>query len=156
MAQSPLRPTFNVELANGSEGYIPPAEQHPLGGYTTWPARTAGLEVGAEAAITEAVLTLLERVAGKKRVPLPAFARGVVVDSGRSLRLLITGTPIGERILDLTLNDAPSFDCWVEGEWIREAVFDDADRAIEGLRRFIEQYLSPKSIAEWEARRAQA
>ena len=70
-AQSPLRPTFNVELANGSEGYIPPAEQHALGGYTTWPARTAGLEVGAEAAITEAVITLLERVAGKKRVPLP-------------------------------------------------------------------------------------
>ncbi|MFB3828879.1 MAG: hypothetical protein ACE15B_19085, partial [Bryobacteraceae bacterium] len=39
--QSPLRPTFNMELANGAEGYIPPPEQHKLGGYTTWPARTA-------------------------------------------------------------------------------------------------------------------
>ncbi|MBX9626560.1 MAG: hypothetical protein K2X82_22355 [Gemmataceae bacterium] len=70
-AQSPLAGTFAVELANGSEGYIPPAEQHPLGGYTTWPARSAALEVGAEAKITDAVLGLLEKVAGKKRKPLP-------------------------------------------------------------------------------------
>lgn len=105
----------------------------------------------AEVAFSEA-----ERERIKKRVPLPPYARGVVVDSGRSLRLLITSTPIGERILDLTLNDAPSFDCWVEGEWVREAVFDDGDRAIEGLRRFMDEFLSPKSIAEWEARRARA
>ena len=45
---SPFTATFNIELANGSEGYIPPPEQHKLGGYTTWPARTAGLEVNAE------------------------------------------------------------------------------------------------------------
>ncbi|MBX9582375.1 MAG: hypothetical protein K2X87_18895 [Gemmataceae bacterium] len=70
-AKSPLAGTFTVELANGSEGYIPPAEQHPLGGYTTWPARSAALEVGAEAKIADAVLGLLEEVAGKKRKPLP-------------------------------------------------------------------------------------
>jgi putative membrane-bound dehydrogenase-like protein len=45
---SPLGTHFNIELANGAEGYIPPPEQHTLGGYTTWPARTAGLEVKAE------------------------------------------------------------------------------------------------------------
>ncbi|MFM7836743.1 MAG: hypothetical protein ACKPJD_33535, partial [Planctomycetaceae bacterium] len=45
---SPLVATMNIELANGAEGYIPPPEQHVLGGYTTWPARTAGLEVQAE------------------------------------------------------------------------------------------------------------
>ncbi|MFN7563916.1 MAG: PVC-type heme-binding CxxCH protein, partial [Prosthecobacter sp.] len=39
---------FNIELANGAEGYIPPLEQHEFGGYTTWPARTAGLEPEAE------------------------------------------------------------------------------------------------------------
>jgi hypothetical protein len=66
-AFSPLSPTFTIELANGSEGYIPPPEQHALGGYTTWPARTAGLEVTAEPRIVEAVLGLLERVAGKPR-----------------------------------------------------------------------------------------
>lgn len=82
-AQSPLAGTFAVELANGADGYIPPAEQHPLGGYTTWPARSAGLEEGAEAKITDAVLGLLERVAGNKRKPLPdpaadAYAKTVL------------------------------------------------------------------------------
>ena len=53
---SPLPLTMNIELANGSEGYIPPPEQHVLGGYTTWPARTAALEVQAEPKIVAAVL----------------------------------------------------------------------------------------------------
>ena len=66
-AQSPLQPTFTIELANGAEGYIPPPEQHKLGGYTTWPARSAGLEAQAEPRIVEAVLGLLEDVAGKPR-----------------------------------------------------------------------------------------
>jgi hypothetical protein len=44
-----------VELANGAEGYIPPREQHELGGYTTWPARTAALEVDAETKIVAAL-----------------------------------------------------------------------------------------------------
>jgi len=66
-AQSPFATTFNIELANGSEGYIPPPEQHVLGGYTTWPARTAGLEVQAEPRIVETALGLLEEVAGKQR-----------------------------------------------------------------------------------------
>src|SRR5262249_2844353 len=62
-AQSPFELTMNIELANGSEGYIPPPEQHTLGGYTTWPARTAGLEFQAEPKIFAAELTLLEQVA---------------------------------------------------------------------------------------------
>ncbi len=65
--RSPLETTFTIELANGSEGYIPPPEQHALGGYTTWPARTAGLEVQAEPKIVETVLGLLENVAGTER-----------------------------------------------------------------------------------------
>lgn len=36
--QSPLPNTFTIELANGADGYIPPPEQHKLGGYTTWAA----------------------------------------------------------------------------------------------------------------------
>lgn len=63
--RSPLQPTMNIELANGAEGYIPPPEQHKLGGYTTWPAKTAGLEVDAEPQIVATVLKLLEQVAGK-------------------------------------------------------------------------------------------
>jgi hypothetical protein len=48
-----------IELANGAEGYIPPLEQHQLGGYTTWPARTAALEVGAESKIVDTLYPLL-------------------------------------------------------------------------------------------------
>src|SRR5207237_140130 len=73
-AQSPFPVTFNIELANGAEGYIPPPEQHKLGGYTTWPARTAALEVEAEPKIVETVLGLLEKVSGKARYPVAAGA----------------------------------------------------------------------------------
>jgi hypothetical protein len=66
-AESPFDNTMNIELANGAEGYIPPPEQHALGGYTTWPARTAALEIQAEPKIVATVLKLLEQVAGKRR-----------------------------------------------------------------------------------------
>jgi hypothetical protein len=70
-SRSPVQPLMNLELANGAEGYIPPPEQHYLGGYTTWPARTAGLETEAEPKIVEALLDLLEQVSGgKQRQPL--------------------------------------------------------------------------------------
>ena len=88
-AASPLVPTFTVELANGADGYIPPAEQHVLGGYTTWPARSAGLEAGAEAKVVEAVLGLLEKVAGKKRRALPDAAADPYA------KLVLAAKPVG-------------------------------------------------------------
>ena len=63
--RSPFETTMNLSLANGSEGYIPTPEQHRLGGYTTWPARTAGLEVQAEPRIVSALLALLAEIARK-------------------------------------------------------------------------------------------
>ncbi len=81
-AQSPLPVTMNISLANGAEGYIPPPEQHHLGGYTTWPARTAGLEVEAEPRIVATLLSLLEEVAGQpRRIPTDEhgpYARAVL------------------------------------------------------------------------------
>lgn len=65
--QSPLEKTMVIELANGGDGYIPPPEFHPLGGYNTWAARSAGLEVMAEPKIVAASLGLLEKVTGKSR-----------------------------------------------------------------------------------------
>jgi hypothetical protein len=70
-AQSPLPNTFTIELANGAEGYIPQPEQHKLGGYTTWAARSAGLEVDAEPKIIAAMLKLLEDTTGKPRRAVP-------------------------------------------------------------------------------------
>ena len=66
-AHSPLADTMVISLANGGDGYIPPPEQHRLGGYNTWAARSAGLEVMAEPKISESCLQLLERVTGKPR-----------------------------------------------------------------------------------------
>lgn len=66
---SPLPHTMVIELANGGDGYIPPPEQHHLGGYNTWAARSAGLEVQAEPKIAATALHLLEQVAGKPSIP---------------------------------------------------------------------------------------
>jgi putative membrane-bound dehydrogenase-like protein len=58
---------FNIELANGAEGYIPPIEQHTLGGYTTWPARTAGLELKAEPQMVEQLGKAIASLADEKK-----------------------------------------------------------------------------------------
>ncbi len=62
-AESPLKPTFVIELANDYCGYLPTAEQHALGGYETWRARSSFLEVDAEAKIRGKLLDLLGEVA---------------------------------------------------------------------------------------------
>lgn len=61
--ESPLRPTFTIELANGYNGYLPTPEHHKLGGYETWRARSSYLEENASVAIEEAVLELFKTVA---------------------------------------------------------------------------------------------
>jgi len=60
---SPLHPYFNIDLANGFWGYLPPPEQHKLGGYTTWPTTSSCLEVDAEPKIRRELLRLLRAVA---------------------------------------------------------------------------------------------
>ena len=61
-AASPMQTTMNISLANGCEGYIAPPEQHKLGGYTTWRARTSCLEELAEPKIKAALAGLLVEV----------------------------------------------------------------------------------------------
>jgi hypothetical protein len=65
--RSPLKPSFTIELANGAEGYLPPPDQHVLGGYETWRARSSCLEETAEVKITSAVLDLLNSVAQARK-----------------------------------------------------------------------------------------
>ena len=59
--QSPLQPTFVIELANGYNGYLPTSRQHQLGGYETWRARSSYLAVDAEAKVRTTLLQLLGR-----------------------------------------------------------------------------------------------
>ena len=72
---SPLKSTFVVELANGCEGYIPPPELHPLGGYTCWRARTACLETDAERKIRSRVLDLLASVTKQRADEQPVKSK---------------------------------------------------------------------------------
>src|SRR5262245_8136223 len=61
-----LRPILLIELANGAEGYIPPREQFALGGYTTWPARTAALEPATEEKISRTLHRLMWDLRGPR------------------------------------------------------------------------------------------
>jgi hypothetical protein len=62
--RSLLKPTFTIELANGSYGYLPTPEHHEVGGYETWRG-TNLLEVTASPKIADAVVGLLEKVAAR-------------------------------------------------------------------------------------------
>jgi hypothetical protein len=61
--QSPLKPTFVIELANGYNGYLPTPEQHTLGGYETWRAKSSYLARDAEPQLRRTLLQLLDQVA---------------------------------------------------------------------------------------------
>ena len=91
--QSPLPQTMVIELANGGDGYIPPPEQHLLGGYNTWAARSAGLEVQAEPKIAAAGLQLLESVAGKPR-------RNFKQSQGPAVAAILAAKPVAYWRLD--------------------------------------------------------
>jgi hypothetical protein len=87
----------------------------------------------------------LEKV--KAAFPLPPGGRGVVVDSGDSLRLIIASDPAAQRLVEVRLGDESSFDAWVHGEWVREALFRNFD---EGLRRapaLVREYLTTERAA---------
>jgi neutral ceramidase len=57
--KSPLKPTFTIELANGSYGYLPTPRHHALGGYETW-LGTSKVEVEASEKIVKTILDLFE------------------------------------------------------------------------------------------------
>ena len=60
-AKSPFADTFTIELANGSNGYLPTPPQHDLGGYETW-LGTNRVEREASVKITSKILELLAKV----------------------------------------------------------------------------------------------
>jgi hypothetical protein len=60
--RSPFKQTFTIELANGCNGYLPPPEQHKLGGYETWRARSSYLETEAAPRIFDTLMALFARL----------------------------------------------------------------------------------------------
>lgn len=77
---SPFGIHFNIELANGATGYIPPPEQHTLGGYTTWPARTAGLEIKAEPQMVDQLSKSIASLTNDKTRQLDELAGSYAVE----------------------------------------------------------------------------
>ncbi len=60
--ESPVKPVFTIELANGWHGYIPTPTQHALGGYETWRARSSYLETNAAPKIVEGLMELFSQL----------------------------------------------------------------------------------------------
>jgi hypothetical protein len=59
--RSPLKPTFTMELAGGSYGYLPTPPQHALGGYETW-LGTNKVEIEASTKIVARLMELFDQV----------------------------------------------------------------------------------------------
>jgi hypothetical protein len=79
----------------------------------------------------------------KSSLPLPTGSRGIVIDAGFSIRVIITGEPVGERYVDINFVDAPSLDYWVNGQLIEERVFSNMGEALKRIRPDLQRYLNP-------------
>jgi len=110
---SPSPHHFTMELANGSFGYIPPPEQHKLGGYTTWPARSAGLEEQAEPKIVQTVQQMLWKSQGINSwvTVFPECAYGVAVSASKPVAYWPLGDLDPTTVLDLVPHDKNSPTC---------------------------------------------
>ncbi len=64
--RSPFPQHFTISLANGYNGYLPTVEQHGLGGYETWRARSSYLEVPAADKIKQRLLAMLTQLKERK------------------------------------------------------------------------------------------
>jgi len=60
-SKSQLQPTFTIEQANGSYGYLPTPEQHELGGYETWYSANY-VEVKASRKIVSTLLEMFKKL----------------------------------------------------------------------------------------------
>jgi hypothetical protein len=79
----------------------------------------------------------------KSGLPLPPGARGVIIDAGYSIRVIITGEPVGERYVDINFTDAPSLDYWVNGELKEERVYSNIGEALKRIRPDLADFLKP-------------
>jgi hypothetical protein len=79
----------------------------------------------------------------KSGLPLPPGARGLIVDAGYSVRIVITAEPPGERYVDINFTDAPALDYWVSGHLVEERVFSNIGEALRRIRPDLPRYLNP-------------
>ena len=72
----------------------------------------------------------------KEEFRLPREARGIILDHGRLLRLLICGPQLDDWMLDVTLGDEPSVDAYVWSTMYRERLFKRAEDALRQARKW--------------------
>ncbi len=77
---------------------------------------------------------LIKRI--KDEFHLPREARGVVLDHGRVVRLLVCGPQLEDWMIDITLSDEPSVDVYVWSEMYRERLFRRAEEALRQARKW--------------------
>jgi hypothetical protein len=77
---------------------------------------------------------LVKRV--KEEFRLPREARGIVLDHGRLLRLLICGPQLEDWMIDVTLADEPSVDVYVWSVMQRERLFGRAEETLRQARKW--------------------
>lgn len=77
----------------------------------------------------------------KAGLPLPANSRGLVIDAGYSVRIIITADPPGSRFVDINLTDQPSLDYWVNGQLVAERVYSNIGEALKRIRAELPRYL---------------
>ena len=82
----------------------------------------------------------------KNALTLPPGARAIVIDAGYSVRVIITGDPVGERYVDINFTDAHSLDYWVKGQLIDEKVFADVGEALKKIKPELRRYLMPPEL----------
>ena len=82
----------------------------------------------------------------KDSLRIPRYARALAIDAGYSVRILITGDPPGEKLLDINFTESPSLDYWVNGELIEEQMFRSIDDALKRLRNSVHRYLRKDSV----------
>ena len=77
---------------------------------------------------------LIKRI--KDEFRLPREARGVILDHGRVVRMLVCGPQLEDWMLDVTLSDEPSVDVYVWNTMHRERLFKRAEEALRQARRW--------------------
>ncbi len=90
----------------------------------------------------------IERI--KRSITLPADVYAVIVDSGLSLRAILTGTPMYERMLEFNFIAEASFDCWIQEEWMREEVYEDKYELLRNAQKLLQQYLEKDIVSNEE------
>jgi len=82
----------------------------------------------------------------KDSLKIPRYARGLAIDAGYSVRVLITGNPPGAKVLDINFTEAPSLDFWINRELIEEQTFRSIEEALKRIRNSAHRYLRKSPI----------